>query len=58
MVVVVVVVVDAEVADVLEPLTVRVAEAATPLQLIVNTVETPGATDCDQSADLLPDQAA
>lgn len=39
------------------PLTVSVADEATPLQVIVKTVEDSGATDCDQSAALLPDQA-
>ena len=55
--VVVVVVVDVVVVETDVPLTVSVVDAAAPLQVIVKTVETSGATDCDQSADLLPDQA-
>ena len=40
-----------------EPFTVSAAEDEMPLQLIVKTVDTLGATDCDQSDDLLPDHA-
>jgi hypothetical protein len=54
---VVVVVVDVVVAGTEVPLTVSFADAATPLQVIVKIVDASGATDCDQSADLLPDQA-
>jgi hypothetical protein len=35
-----------------------VTELATPLQEMVNTVETAGATDCAQSAAFVPDQGS